>query len=182
MSLVCVCPSLSLTLLPPKRLTNRPLSECIIHQQHTYQVPVHTVQDAPHRKRKLVQAGFHIRRMGPFHTSFTIYIRLPNFSSLLFNTAVTWYRSDDDVALDLQYYSGFSMPREAPALPTATRPPRPHGGATLSRRSSPPCAGRKNRCHIQTRRAGSAERRPPGDSLLGPPERRGSPAGKGGFL
>ena len=73
-----------------------------------------------------------------------------------------------DAALDLQYLFGFSMPRGAPALPTATGPPvtarpspsAPHGSPTWPRRQK----GRRR----QTRRAGNVGKCPLGDGVLGP--------------
>ena len=72
-----------------------------------------------------------------------------------------------DVQMDFHNYCVcFSTPFEHRPLPSATAP-APH--------DSTRCHRRKNGPEHRTRRAGGVERSPPGDGVLGPRERIGSP-------
>ena len=106
----------------------------------------------------------------------------PNAVALVLSTSkyIMLLGSEGDVQMDLRRYAGSSMPRCAPALPCATRPPRHHDRATPAAHISPRCPWQQN-CHrCPTRRAGGVEWRPPGDGSLAPRERGGF-AGNEGF-
>ena len=80
----------------------------------------------------------------------------------------------DGFALNPQTSFGFRSISEAPPLPSATTAPRPRHTAALG------ATGEITGAASRPRRAGCVGRRPPGDGLLGPLERRGSP-GRVGF-
>ena len=72
------------------------------------------------------------------------------------------------------------MPREGRLSRAPPEPPRPRHRATPAPHGNTRYGRRKNGPQRQTRRARGVERSPPGDGLLGPRERSGSP-GREGF-